>query len=183
MSQHEVKLGELISGPESRDAIHIAVAPVVAGETLKPGEHVGIVDGKAIGSARPCLGIVDPFLQDDVHEGDHFWLCLYPRTITSLRHDWSHPQFATEDPCDPWVAVRLVAAKLDVGVDTLMKLADGYSEAAIGCCCWWPENYGEASNRSYSIDWAKEFWPHWKAIRGERAATAHDHGDPFECNC
>ncbi len=37
----DVKLGSLINGPKVRDAIHVAVAPVVATEKLMPGQHIG----------------------------------------------------------------------------------------------------------------------------------------------
>lgn len=76
-----------------RDAIHLAVEPVIAGETLFPGQHIGLIDGKAVSNGVKMLGIVDPFLTGKVFEGDKFWLIVYPRQITSLRHVWSHPDF------------------------------------------------------------------------------------------
>lgn len=89
-------LGMIHTKPEARDAIHLAVEPVEAGESLEPGENILIRNGKAYGCRRDnghAVGIVDPFLQNDVKKGDKFWLVLYPRTITSLRHVWSHPAF------------------------------------------------------------------------------------------
>lgn len=107
--REEVKLGEpLADGCGLRDAIHIAVAPVMAAEQLTPGQHVGFVDRtKAMvgTNTRQLLGIVDPFLPGPVSEGTRFYLCLYPRTITGLRHDWNHPAFAQE------TAVVVVAEK------------------------------------------------------------------------
>src|SRR5688500_18854715 len=83
------KLGSLITDTQSRDAIHIAVAPATAAERLQPGQHVGfVVAGSTalVGSdAEPYVGIVDPFLMAPVEEGQRFWLCLYPQTVTGMR--------------------------------------------------------------------------------------------------
>src|SRR5690348_4912807 len=76
-----------------RDAIHLAVEPIEAGEQLYPGQHIGIVDGKASTKAKKKLGIVDPFIDGFVPKGQKFWLIVYPRQITSLRHVWEHPDF------------------------------------------------------------------------------------------
>lgn len=85
----------------SRDAVHIAVAPVEAGATLRPGWPVGLAeDGKAYTLTVQHIGIVDPFLPDGsvVEEGRRFWLFLYPGAITSLRHVWTHPAFQAKLP-------------------------------------------------------------------------------------
>ena len=91
------KLGQLIEdGDRRRDAIHIAVAPVTAVERLAPGQHVGLVRDGSTDLVGPCehpIGIVDPFLAEDVEPGERFWLFLYPGTIVSLRHVWTHPAF------------------------------------------------------------------------------------------
>lgn len=101
----DVKLGEIIpEGVEAfRDAIHIALAPVVAGETLAPGRHVGFLADGTVGpqSKANCIGIVDPFLERVVNVGERFYLVLYQRSITALRHEWSHPAFADNKPIDP----------------------------------------------------------------------------------
>lgn len=88
-------LGKIITTPQAhRDAIHIAVAPVWAGERLAPGEHIGLNrHGMAVGDVDPQIGVVDPFLRETVEPGQCFWLYLYPGSITSLRHDWTHPAF------------------------------------------------------------------------------------------
>lgn len=88
------KVGKILNGTEGRDAIHFALAPVIAGEDLLRGEKVCVESGLAI--ARNCgsIGIVDPFLEEpQVPKGSRFWLFLYPGTITNLRHVWSHPAF------------------------------------------------------------------------------------------
>lgn len=96
-------LGRIIDVSQKRDAIHLAVEPIEAGEHLMPGENVGIQNGKAYGSSTvvidntiveiKAIGIVDPFLRIPVNKGQRFWLVVYPRQITSLRHVWTHPDF------------------------------------------------------------------------------------------
>lgn len=104
---NETKLGQLIDANAGRDAVHIALAPVVAYEKLLPGEHVGFVDPNdttLAGSAHSCdkcIGIVDPYLKSDVQKGERFFMCLYPQTTTGLRHVWTHPAFTQlPDPID-----------------------------------------------------------------------------------
>lgn len=91
------QLGQLITdGDRRRDAIHIAVAPVTAAQRLAPGQHVGLVQEGSAELVGPCdnpIGIVDPFLANEVEVGQRFWLFMYPNTVTSLRHLWTHPAF------------------------------------------------------------------------------------------
>lgn len=94
-------LGQLIKDDDRRrDAIHIAVAPVTAVAALTPGQHVGLIanNTEQVGPTDNCIGIVDPFLQHGVEPGQRFWLFLYPNTVTSLRHYWTHPAFASKLP-------------------------------------------------------------------------------------
>src|SRR5687767_9821896 len=81
-----------------RDAIHIAIAQVTAGEDLEPGDFVGFkdVEGVVYKDARH-LGIVDPFIKSDIKKDKKFYLFLNPNTVTSLRHEWTHPLF-NRDP-------------------------------------------------------------------------------------
>lgn len=96
----DVTLGQLIEGEAQRDAFHIAVAPVVAAHAMIPGQHVGLLpDGRASAkSVDKTIGIVDPFLLEAVGMGQRFWLCLYQKTVTGMRHEWTHPAFSTEQP-------------------------------------------------------------------------------------
>ena len=91
-------LGTIHTQDEFRDAIHLAVEQVVAGEDLRVGEHITYVNGKAFSlrKGEESIGIVDPFLDRMVKEGERFWLVVKPRLITSLRHVWSHPAFPDE---------------------------------------------------------------------------------------
>lgn len=88
-------LGFILEGDEKRDAIHLAVEPVEAAEELFPGDHVSFDNvGRAVKvEVGDGVGIVDPFLNDVVEPGQKFWLVVYPRQITSLRHVWEHESF------------------------------------------------------------------------------------------
>ena len=97
-SQYLPNLGERPDDDARRDAVHVAVAPVVADQLLPPGAHVGLTDEGAASAAVRPIGVVDPFLKEPVRPGQRFWLCLYPNTVTSLRHVWTHPAFAPRVP-------------------------------------------------------------------------------------
>lgn len=91
------KVGQLITnGDKRRDAIHVALAPATANEDLNPGDHIGFAEEKNIelfGKCENPIGIVDPYLKDQVKKGQSFWMFLYPETVTSLRHVWTHPAY------------------------------------------------------------------------------------------
>lgn len=92
-------LGMVHQYDEKRDAIHLGVEPVEAGEDIRKNSHIGIdSDGKAYvaNNGIKALGIVDPFLSRGPKKGERFWLVVYPRHITSLRHVWEHPDFPEE---------------------------------------------------------------------------------------
>ncbi len=87
-------IGKLIErGDYIRDAVHVAVIPMKAAHLLHPGQHIGLVDQETAGSVEKPIGVVDPFLKTHVKAGERFWLCLYPGSITSLNHVWTHPAF------------------------------------------------------------------------------------------
>lgn len=96
--QHVPQLGILIEdGDRRRDAVHVAVAAVTAETRLSPGQHIGLVradDMELVGPTERNIGIVDPFLTEDVEPGQRFWMFLYPDTISGLRHIWTHPAFS-----------------------------------------------------------------------------------------
>lgn len=93
-----VKLGTAPEANAGRDAVHVAIVPVRALCTIARGAKVRLVQG-CHDMAGPCGdddadGVVDPFMQSrSVKKGDWFWMCLFPETVTSLRHVWEHPRF------------------------------------------------------------------------------------------
>lgn len=171
-------LGTIIPDGGGRDAIHVAVVPTVATERLAPGQHVG-----KDGTTNNPVGIVDPFLPGPVFKGERFWLLLYPRTITGLRHVWTHPAFGDDEPvsamseAEAWL--RNYAEEIDEGFGTLMAAADDWVEC--GEYFYGAETdgyYGKFEGESTHPD----FWKHYQAYRA-KAVPEDRQQSFFTCSC
>lgn len=186
-------LGTIIGEGAGRDAIHLAVEPMVAAVKLYPGQDVGIQGGLAGPSTSP-LGIVDPFLKAPVQQGERFWLVVYPRQITSLRHVWTHPAFqegapaqlSTEDSRKSRSEVWLRAWCGNTGdapdYDTLLRLAEGVS-TVVGYTGW--SNEGEYLLCHGSDAYGQipaELWDHVENVTGKKIGD-DNRAKSFSCTC
>lgn len=178
-------LGTIIGDGCGRDAIHIAVEPVVATERLKPGEHIGFVEGGVATTAVKKIGIVDPFLAAPVAPGQRFWMLMYPRTITSLRHVWTHPDV----DAGAVVAADPVAVSRKWIEDFGQSVGLGYSTIIDGARWWVADKrrggWGEYLNFGGLLEGESvpdEFWPHYEVVTGEKVADDH-RGSFFTCSC
>jgi hypothetical protein len=172
-----LRIGRIIENERKRDAVHMAVVPVVAGQALSPGEHVGMVDGLAVvkASAKP-LGIVDPFLRRTVDKGERFWMFLYPGTITSLRHEWEHPAFGgggniPVSSSETWI--REYADELGLNYQTLMDGAKAWIEDEEYLC------EGPLLEGVYVRD---GFWDHYEKVTGTKVKSSQRESF-FSCSC
>lgn len=177
-------LGTVIGDGEARDAIHLAVEPVIASTTLKPGQDIGIVVDQGKTYATPDakhLGIVDPFLTADVNPGEQFWLVVYPRQIKSLRHVWEHPDFpASQD-------VVLAEEQYSDAEKWIRRFAEinglTYHDLMEGAKDWL--NYGDYLNRGGLLEGTyvpDEFWDHYEELTG-LIIDSKDKGSFFTCSC
>jgi hypothetical protein len=177
-----------------RDAVHVAVIAVTAGQSILPGSHIGFRSPGDAGEDREVfynrgepIGIADPFIEHLIPAGARFWLYLYPRTITGLAHRWSHPAFDADSQATffPSPAQRLASERwirnwieesggIIPHYEVLMAEAEqafepGYSADAL--------YLGEEA----SGDIPAEFWSHVEIIFGKRLqGTRPDH---FRCSC
>lgn len=134
-------LGTIIDDSQKRDAIHIAVEPVVAAHRMLAGSHVGrLSDGTYGIQADKHVGIADPFISGFIEKGDRFWLCIYPRQIKSLRHVWSHPDF--DDVVDLPTEEDTDHASVEHIAEIAKKTAQNWSKQ-------WIENYCYSLGESY----------------------------------
>lgn len=166
MSEQDTQflLGRLIGETAKRDAIHIAVAPGVAAEPLAPGEHIGIV-GEHFGRCVNPIGIVDPYLTGRVFKGDRFWMFLYPNTITSLRHQWTHSAF------DATISKDSHIIKSQEWIDSHAKLLGLTADAMMENAENWIR-YEDYTVQQGSEHWRdnfnpKEFWHHYEIVTGK----------------
>lgn len=186
MSDTQKLLGKIIVGDAFRDAIHIAVAPVEAAQTLKPGQHVGLDTAGRAHAAESHIGIVDPLLPRNVAAGQRFFLYLYPGTITSLRHEWTHPAFpqeiilasGTKSASEAWMRKWAVEHMgYDYYGDT-DKLSD---EEAYENAIRAGRNISVGPYESAREFITHEWWNHWEIITGQRGEREDGHS--FSCSC
>lgn len=181
-----------------RDAVHVAVISAVAVELLLPGEHVGLCDDgmdgcgdvKAGMYAKPQVGIVDPFLVDCVRDGERFWLFLYPRTITDLRHVWNHPAFPEAARLDPVDSASDEKRASENWLRDFCEVADCPSYARVlaaakkvadGKVVGWDPDYLHFDGIDAHGDIPTEFWHHVEVVLGRPIYGVR--AKHFSCAC
>jgi hypothetical protein len=183
-------LGTIIDETAGRDAIHLAVEPVRAGGTLYAGQHVSLANGIATAGGT-TVGIVDPFLRGPVFPDQMFWLVVYPRQITSLRHVWEHPAFPPSDAVvitgepetdskatsEAWM--RQYAEEIDEGYNTLLDAATAYLDSGQ---YFYGARTGDYFGKFESERTHPDFWHHYQIITG-RVVPSEDQGSFFTCAC
>lgn len=178
----KVKLGELVDADAGRDAVHVAILPVVAARTLFPGQRIGITPDGAMETQYP-LGIVDPYLANPVRPGERFYLCLFPNSVTSLRHVWTHP-FVGEEGTIPastdkaWseMWLRVYAKKLncyDTPEKAYQSLIEGLQSGRIHA-------HGTDLYEYSGLDDAENLEEHAEVVLGHKIGLR---GFSFSCSC
>jgi hypothetical protein len=192
MDKTQELIGKTLPEGTGRDAVHVAVAPAVAGRELYPAQRVGIDKQGFASPLENPIGIVDPFLTHPIFEGSRFFVFLFPGTITSLRHVWTHPAFGDEGeqakPTAPppvrrdlvaesRAAIEKIAASLGLTYNALMGYAEDWQlhkEYTV-------QSGSEHWRDTFDDDMAATFWKHWAVVTGQtpRDATAQF----FSCSC
>lgn len=186
---HELGLGQLITTAQNRDAIHIAIVPALAGMYLAPGDRIALnLKGEAIRSSS-SIGIVDPFLQvNAISPGEKFWLYLNPGSITSLRHEWTHPAFANEAaPTNNQAAETIADSKAASerwlreyiarqDLPSYERVMAKVLEQDVG----WDEDYITFEGVDAHADIPPEFWDHVRVVTGVDVRVK---ATLFSCSC
>lgn len=185
-------LGTIIDETAGRDAIHLAVEPSVAAVRLFPGQDVGFVEG-GMGPCNKPVGIVDPFLKSTVSPGQHFWLLIYPRQITSLRHVWEHPSFpGAAQAAEALPPPERKLSQKEHSEAWIRSFADNvgldYEEVMDGARAWIRDQkrngYGVYISAPFleGTSVPDKFWDHYETVVDEKVDEQH-RGSFFTCSC
>ena len=184
-------LGSIIGDNEKRDAIHLAVVPVVAAVAMLPGQHVDMRDGHAVPVITgEGVGIVDPFLIEPVKQGQTFWLVIYPRQITSLRHVWSHPAFPDEQGVEPkkyskeyseeWLRDFCSRSDCPDYEKVLAVITGTYRSKSSYYDCYINNDCLHFGGEDAHGDIPPEFWDHVEVVTGKKMTKRPEY---FSCSC
>lgn len=173
--EREKLLGEFIGSHRNRDAIHVAIAPVVAGCSLKPGQAIEMKEGEpgtVVASKYSGFGIVDPFLWRGPEPGERFYAVLYPNSVTSLRHEWSHDDFPAEgaspDDHDAEVRLREYARDQDVSYERLIEIMEcGH----------------RGGDEQMETTVPAEIWSLYEIVTGEKVEENDQRREYMRCDC
>lgn len=180
---HDVKLGTILQGHEQRDAVHVAIAPVVAVEPLMPGQEIGLI-GRFTNNAGRCdtpIGIVDPYLKAHVKKGERFYMWLFPNTITSLRHDWAHPAFGvtSADAVESEAWLREFSDECGLDYEDVMDAAREFLRTGER-----HTQYGSTdAQEAFYGGGARRFWNHYERVTGQRVDEDDRDSNIFSCSC
>lgn len=176
MADYVPKLGELVREGDARDAIHIAVVPVVVARGMSPGEHVGVVipfgsDGPLVDSLmeeRDFIGIIDPFLKARVKRGQRCWMMLYPGSVIGLRHQYRHPVLDHEEIKRETIE-KLSGASRKFITQCATEIGLDYDEI-MKCAAQWlatgeEVNHDPSMSSTFNFD---QFWGHYEIVTGTK---------------
>lgn len=178
------KIGTILDDTAEKDAVHFAVLPVIsADDYLFAGTRVRFVTGstthvKGVKGDASGIGVVDPFITDEIKRGDRFFILMNPNTITSLRHEWTHPALAVvpaEDAVGKAIEwMQEFAHQHDTDYDALVMQAH---DALIS-----GDNITFGVDLDY--DMIKEFWANYALATGRTLPTTDEVKLPrFGCAC
>lgn len=181
-------LGTILDGDEGRDAVHVAVIAMRAHAQLQPGQKVGVGHTTTTGGTTAILdpvGIVDPFLTHVVEEGEWFWMFVYPRTITEMRHHWEHPDIPSDSQRE---ATRDTLKKMRGGEASERFLRDwaqreGWDyDRMIRDAEHWVRYGMTVSTGNIEIGLPGDFWKHYEKVTGENVPDER-RSSFYRCAC
>lgn len=194
---HSIELGRRIYGYQERDAVHVAVVPVIASEQLSRGQRVKLTpetrDHVSSAGTNDYIGVVDPFLYDDtIGRGERFLILLRPDSVTSMRHHWSSPDFSVAidvESSERWLRNFIEVSDMP-DYDVVMAAAVGDPVSDVEGYADYGQAYSihDTSDGGYLLfngrdahcEIPDEFWDHVEMVTGR---TVPHRVSSFSCSC
>jgi len=73
-----------------KDAIHVAIVSVRAGEFLHPGRRVTLNEHREAVNDAKGIGVADPFLKGRIEKGENLWILMDASQVANVQHTWDH---------------------------------------------------------------------------------------------
>lgn len=189
MSDSARKLGSLIYSnilPE-RDAVHIAIMPGRSQVSLKRGDFVKYNAQtemfELVSHAAIADGIVDPYLYgyDTTNPKYAFYVCLFPGSIMSLRHDWVHKNIPAAKHSEESEKIAFAKSWIEGFADQVdMSAEELFNHAREYLLDRW--YYVCEGGKYEGVSVPDAFWDHFETVTGE-AVPVEKRGSFFSCSC
>lgn len=192
----DLNLNEL-PGPDAvRDAIHIAVIPLIAGEDIYEGKvklQVGSKDvALRVRADEPAIGIVNPWhpakpgeYYSVVRKGERFYCLLNPGSVTGMRHHFKHPIFdeapPIQDESELWL--RRFAQHWNFDFDTLIENGIKVQNATDPYDYWVTADGVDLHSASELGEDYDLFWEHLENYTGEKVDEEKRKFLGWSCSC
>jgi hypothetical protein len=102
---------------------------------------------------------------------------LYPNTIQSLRHDWTHPAFEDQGMAQSiselWLRNFAQKGAVGMGYQELLDAAKAYLESG---------DYLNEGGRWEGVYTPDDFWDHYETVTGTKVPLVK-RGNFFSCSC
>ncbi len=132
-------------------------------------------DGHQPTSGKP-IGIVDPFLTDPVLPGQCFYMFLYQNMVTSLRHEWEHPDFTAAETSE-------VAQSREWIEDWAGGYGVSYQDMIDAAAAWVDSEDYFCRGGTFECEGVPDvFWDHYEVVVGHKVSS-HKKGSFFTCSC
>lgn len=142
-----------------RDAIHVPIISVEAGQPLPPSVFVKLneQDKAIVCNREDAIGIVDPFGVEVVK--GIFWLYLFPDSVKAVKHVWQHDNIPQKLGTTESIAyIKQAADDVGQGLSYHDMMSIGFN---------YQVNKHDSGHHveDTGIDWPL-FWQHWANITG-----------------
>lgn len=180
-----LKIGKVLEGPGPKDAIHVAVVPVLLAEDMHPGDWVRVVGGKAYKADEKAIGVIDPFLDEYLlFEDTWVYMLLIPNTITNLSHEWTLEEFDSNSAFEE--IPRLDEDSVDWLEDFAHMHNTSYDALVVKCL----EALASDNEFPYITFYGRDiheipdgFWDHFRKATGLTVLESAAEKVDFTCSC